>query len=308
MKGRDERTENRREVDYVIREAGEDVFLCLLADAPLRIAGTPDLVSVRFLGRTVPRADTVWECAATVWEGGVEDDEGLVRLCWPVVLPLGVLEYHGDHLPVGMDTLAVVKALELLEQERPLVILPAFYYGAASYAVEPPEGKGTVHVDADYLQPMARGLFRSLLRIGFRNIHFFIHHQSENFAAGMPTDLAFKFAARQAIFEYLEQERGEGWWGKSQMADYYAQQAAGDDPFNWIKGHPLMTPEIIRQYPFDRAGAGETGLMLALCPETVDQTAVDPAVWYSRSATAATREQGAKGVALILQAMREVLR
>ena len=21
-------------------------------------------------------------------------------------------------------------------------------------------------------------------------------------------------------------------------ADYYAQQAAGDDPFNWIKGHP----------------------------------------------------------------------
>ncbi|MEI8242982.1 MAG: creatininase family protein [bacterium] len=226
---------------------------------------------------------------------------------WPVVLPLGVLEYHGDHLPVGMDTLAVVKALELLEQERPLVILPAFYYGAASYAVEPPEGKGTVHVDAEHLQPVARDLFRSLLRIGFRNIHFFIHHQSENFAAGMPTDLAFKFAARQAIFEFLEKERGEGWWGKSQMADYYAQQAAGDDPFNWINGHPLMTPEIIRQYPFDHAGVGETGLMLALCPETVDQAAVDPAVWYSRSAADATREQGAKGVALILDAMRAAL-
>ena len=26
----------------------------------------------------------------------------------PVVLPLGVLEYHSEHLPVGMDTLAVV--------------------------------------------------------------------------------------------------------------------------------------------------------------------------------------------------------
>ena len=25
----------------------------------------------------------------------------------PVVLPLGVLEYHSEHLPVGMDTLAV---------------------------------------------------------------------------------------------------------------------------------------------------------------------------------------------------------
>jgi creatinine amidohydrolase len=145
---------------------------------------------------------------------------------WPVVLPLGVLEYHGDHLPVGMDTLAVIKVLELLEQERPLVILPAFHYGAASFVVEPPEGKGTVHVDADHLQPLARDLFRSLLRIGFRNIHFFIHHQSENFTAGMPTDLA----------------------------------------------------------------------------------ALDPAAWYTRSAAEATQAQGAKGVALILQAMREVLR
>lgn len=227
---------------------------------------------------------------------------------WPVVLPLGVLEYHGDHLPVGMDTLAVVRALELLEKERPLVILPAFYYGAASYVVEPPEKKGTVHVQPDHLEPVARDLFRSLLRVGFRNIHFFIHHQSENFAVGMPTDLAFKFAARQAIFEFLEKERGEGWWGKKEMADYYAQQATGDDPFNWIQGHPLMTPEIIRQYPFDHAGEGETALMMALCPETVDVAALDPSAWYSRSATKATRQLGEKGVAMILQAMREALK
>ena len=32
--------------------------------------------------------------------------------------------------------------------------------------------------------------------------------------------------------------------------------AAGDDPFNWIKGHPLMTPEITARYPFDHAGQG----------------------------------------------------
>jgi creatinine amidohydrolase len=226
---------------------------------------------------------------------------------WPAVLPLGVLEYHGDHLPVGMDTLAVTKALERLEAERPLVILPAFHYGAASHAVEPPEGRGTVHVDAERLLPMARDLFAGLLRVGFRNLHFFIHHQSENFAAGMPTDLVFKFAARQAIFAFLERERGEGWWGSSRMADYYAQQAAGDDPFNWIKGHPLMTPAIVRQYPFDHAGRGETSLMLALCPETVDLAALDPKAWYSRTAAEATRELGDEGVALILQALREAL-
>jgi creatinine amidohydrolase len=226
---------------------------------------------------------------------------------WPVVLPVGVLEYHGEHLALGMDTLAVIKALEIVEKETNLVILPAFHYGASSYAVAPPENTGSVHVGADRLAPFAQDLFRALLRIGFRNIHFFIHHQTENFTAGMPTDLAFKFAARQAIFDFLERERGEGWWGAEKMADYYALQAGGDDPFNWIKGHPLMTAEIIRDYPFDHAGEGETSLMMALCPEAVDMARFSSNAWYSRSAKKATLERGALGRELILAHIRKVL-
>jgi len=226
---------------------------------------------------------------------------------WPVVLPLGVLEYHGEHLAVGMDTLAVVRLLDRLEEEMDLVILPPFYYGASSYAVEPPEGNGSVHVDAGALEPFARSLFTGLLRVGFRNIHFFIHHQTENFAAGMPTDLAFKFAARQAIFAFIEKERGEGWWGDEKMADYYAQQVGGADPFNWIKGHPLMTPEIFAQYPFDHAGQGETSLMMALCPEGVEMDKLASDKWYTRTAAEASAELGAKGRDLILAHMRQAL-
>src|SRR6478735_12708292 len=85
----------------------------------------------------------------------------------PVVLPLGVLEYHGEHMAVGMDTLAVTCALDILEKEAGIVILPPFYYGAASYAVEPPEGTGSVQVNAERLFPFAQDLFGSLLRIGF---------------------------------------------------------------------------------------------------------------------------------------------
>ncbi|MGQ0485190.1 MAG: creatininase family protein [Hyphomicrobiales bacterium] len=227
---------------------------------------------------------------------------------WPVVLPLGVLEYHGEHLALGMDTLAVVKMLDLIEKEMDLVILPPFYYGAASYAVEPPEGMGSLQVDSAALHPFAREMFKGLLRIGFRNIHFFIHHQSENFAAGMPTDLAFKLGARQAIFEFLEAARGEGWWGKAEMAHYYAEQAEGEDPFNWIKGHALMTPEIIKHYPFDHAGQGETSLMLALCPEAVDMQRLSDKTWYTRDAKEASAELGRRGRDLILEHMRKVLR
>lgn len=231
-----------------------------------------------------------------------------IAQAWPVILPLGVLEYHGEHMAVGMDTLAVVKIVELLETEMDLVILPPFYYGAASYAVEPPEGNGSVHVDAAKLQPLAQEIFRGLLRVGFRNIHAIIHHQTENFAAGMPTDLAFKFAARQAIFAFLENDRGEGWWGSEGMTDYYAQQSAGGDPFNWIKVHPLMTPEIIESYPFDHAGLGETSLLMALCPEGVDLGLLSDERWYTRSARQSTVELGRRGRDLILARLRDVLR
>ena len=227
---------------------------------------------------------------------------------WPLVLPLGVLEYHGEHMAVGMDTFAVTKMLELIEREMPLVILPAFHYGAASYAVERPEGNGSVHVDGGSLAPFAEALFAGLLRVGFRNIHAIIHHQTENFAAGMPTDLAFRFAARQAIVRFIEKESGEGWWGNKEMADYYARHAAGSNPFNWIQVHPLMTPEIIEEYPFDHAGVGETSLMMALCPEAVDMGRVgDNTGWYTATAPDASAELGQKGRDLILARLRKLL-
>ena len=155
--------------------------------------------------------------------------------------------------------------------------------------------------------PFAKAMFTGLLRIGFRNIHVVIHHQTENFAAGMPTDLAFKFAARQAIFAFLETERGEGWWGAKSMADYYEQQSTGDDPVNWIKAHPLMPPSFMEGYPFDHAGQGETSLLMALLPEGVDLSRISDDEWYSRSAREASVELGMKGRDRILAHLRKAL-
>ena len=123
----------------------------------------------------------------------------------------------------------------------------------------------------------------------------------------MPTDLAFRLAARQAIFAFLENERGEGWWGNEKMATYYAQQASGADPVNWIKAHPLMTPEAMEGYPFDHAGVGETSLLMALCPEGVDLGRVSDEKWYAREARQASAELGGVGRDRILARLRETL-
>lgn len=222
----------------------------------------------------------------------------------PVVLPIGVMEYHGGHLPAGVDLLAVTGVLERLGDA--IVVLPAFAYGAASHAVAGPAGSGTLHVEANALVPMAEQLFGALLKTGFRNLHGVIHHQTENFAQGMPTDLAFRLAARNAIFRHLEAERGPGWWGDRTMQDYYALHAVAADPFNWIRIHPLFPKGA--DFPFDHAGLGETALMMALAPETVAMDRVaEGGHWYTQTAPQATAALGEAGVQIALAHLRGVL-
>lgn len=221
----------------------------------------------------------------------------------PVVLPIGVMEYHGAHLPAGVDLLAVTRIVERLGDE--VVVLPPFAYGAASFAVAGP-GSGTLHVDASVILPMAEALFGALLATGFRNIHGVIHHQTEGFDQGMPTDLAFRLAGRNAVMKRLEAERGLGWWGDRAMQDYYAVQAQGADPFNWVRIHPLFPKNDV--LPFDHAGAGETALMLALAPETVAmERALEGGHWFTETAPEATAALGEAGVAVALAHLRRVL-
>jgi creatinine amidohydrolase len=226
----------------------------------------------------------------------------------PVVWPLGVMEYHGEHLPVGMDLLAVTRSLERLEREAEIVILPAFAFGAASHAVAGPDGTGTLHLDAECFLPFARATFQALLRAGFRNIHAVIHHQSEDFAQGAPTDLAFRLAAQHVTHAFAEAVRGDGWWGAEAMRHYY-DGMGGDDPFQWIRVHPLLPLGSRDLYPFDHAGEGETALMLALAPETVEPERMSENTgWYTETAPRATAARGDEGVAIILDHLRRCFR
>ena len=225
----------------------------------------------------------------------------------PAVMAIGVMEYHSEHCCVGVDTLVVTRALDMLEKQMELVILPPFVYGTASYAVSSPERKGTMSISSHTVYLFAKDLFMNLLRVGFRNVHLFIHHQSENFTAGMPTDLALKLAARETIFEFLEKERGEGWWGSEDMQDYYKQHEKGSDPFSWIQIHPFMDEASQKQFPVDHAGKQETSLMMAFCPEGVDMTRHSKEHWYAQSAMDANIDYANAAKKMILDGLKKVL-
>ena len=170
---------------------------------------------------------------------------------WPVVLPLGVLEYHGEHMSVGMDTLAVTGILDILDREMNLVILPPFYYGAASYAVEPPERSGTLHVDAEALVPFAKAMFARPAA----------HRLPKHTRRRPSSDREFRRPACRLTspsssppgrpsspFLNGSAERAGG--GTEKWPTITRSNPAGDDPFNWIKTHPADDARRHGRLPF----------------------------------------------------------
>lgn len=224
----------------------------------------------------------------------------------PVVLPLGVIEYHAEHLPLGVDCFICIEAIRRVEKRHPeIVVMPPFYYGSASLAVAKPEGNGTVQVDSEALVPVAKEIFRGLLRVGFRNIHAFIAHQTEEFYQGMPTDLAFRLAAKKVIFDWLERESGEGWWGTEQFSQYYS---GGNNPFKWITVHEVgLKPLGDESYPGDHAGLVETSMTMATHPDKVELDRVDPKLWYARPAKDANAPYGDRALESSSRCVEEIL-
>ena len=222
----------------------------------------------------------------------------------PLVVPAGTIEYHGEHCACGCDTLVVVRALERLAQEIEIVIAPPIYYGPASFAVAGPEA-GTIDVDTDNFAKHVRDILSGFLQTGFRNIFVVIHHQFEE-GTMLPEALSFDLSGKQLIFRHLEQVEGRGWWGQEKYASYYEQLDTLQNPFNWIKVIPLMSPAAQKETGYDHAGEFEASLLMALCPEAVDLSKLAPGQpWYAESARKASRELGEKMVRLILQDLRD---
>jgi creatinine amidohydrolase len=85
-----------------------------------------------------------------------------------VILPVGVVEEHGAHLPLGMDSFAAeayaaAAAPVLEEQGYEVVVAPTIHYGVARAAIDFP---GTLSLEPQTLRSMVVEIGRSLARHG----------------------------------------------------------------------------------------------------------------------------------------------
>jgi len=72
---------------------------------------------------------------------------------WPVLIPVGTMEYHSAHCAYGCDSLVSIGMINKVAEKIDAVVMPPIWYGVASFAVAGPE-KNTINVNCDTLKIM----------------------------------------------------------------------------------------------------------------------------------------------------------
>ena len=111
------------------------------------------------------------------WDLTTVDFAGLDRERTVAVLPVGAVEQHGPHLPVGVDAMInsgiVARALELVAQDSPMLLLPMMPIGKSDEHLAFP---GTLTLSYETLGRLWYEIGEGVYRAGLRKILFFNSH------------------------------------------------------------------------------------------------------------------------------------
>ncbi|WP_456434507.1 creatininase family protein [Thermosulfuriphilus sp.] len=94
----------------------------------------------------------------------IEFEEGL-KQTRTVIIPFGSLEEHGQHLPLGTDTIQIYEIAKGVAQEYPLFVAPPVYYGLCRSTKDHP---GTVTIKGQTLWQITHDLLSSFYDQGLR--------------------------------------------------------------------------------------------------------------------------------------------
>uniref|UniRef100_A0A7C3UYN9 Creatininase family protein n=1 Tax=Desulfobacca acetoxidans TaxID=60893 RepID=A0A7C3UYN9_9BACT len=167
-----------------------------------------------------------------------------------VVLPVGSVEEHGPHLPLGTDTFHALEVARRLAQLRPVLVAPPVFYGLCRSTREHP---GTLSVSGDTLRALVMELGREFYRQGLRNLVIISGH-----AGG--THMAALVEAGETLLTELPEV-----------------QVAVVNLLEVLREVVAARPDLVKTKGDSHAGEVETALMLAVSPHLVKGTA--PAEW-----------------------------
>lgn len=95
----------------------------------------------------------------------VPEVEALLEKTDMVIIPVGSLEQHGNHLPIGTDFINGVERCKLIAQERDILVAPVLMVGQSPYHMG---FAGTITLSAETIIKVHLEAVQSLIRHGFR--------------------------------------------------------------------------------------------------------------------------------------------
>ena len=113
-----------------------------------------------------------WEELTSAEIGALDRDRAVV------ILPLGSVEQHGNHLPIGTDTmLAEAVSRAAAEASGGTVVMPPPWYGFSAHHMRFP---GSITLRAETLLALVEDVVASLVRHDFRRILIVNGHGGNN--------------------------------------------------------------------------------------------------------------------------------
>jgi creatinine amidohydrolase len=109
---------------------------------------------------------------------GLEFEKAIKKTGGVCTLPIGVLEKHGNHLPIGTDMIFARYVIEKAAEKEPVIIFPDFIFGDVTmhkFAL------GAISIGIRLRLEMLEKICEEISRNGFKKIILFTHHGGCNF-------------------------------------------------------------------------------------------------------------------------------
>ncbi|MCL2187217.1 MAG: creatininase family protein [Defluviitaleaceae bacterium] len=179
------------------------------------------------------------------------------------VIPIGVLEKHGNHLPLGTDMYTSTAICKAAAEIEPAIVFPYYFFGQIAEARHYP---GTIAVSHEMMMETLLAMCDEIARNGIQKIMILSGHGGNNhflpfFAQEMPRlNRNYAVYTGQAV-ELTSVQRKE------------VQQTAGVQDLG------------------QHAGLAETALMMYLQPKLIKNEAQDPAEGVDRQRLADIKKE-----------------
>lgn len=159
-----------------------------------------------------------------------------------IIVPLGVIEQHGDHLPLKTDALIAKGVAKRIGQKTGILVAPVIYQSFSGGGLP-----GTINISPATMSLVVSDTLLSLASQGFRNFYLFLCHGGSENARALDNALklllrlnpAFEKALIALLPIWKFQKFSAGWAKALKEGDWHA---------GWLETSFVMAlePELVR--------------------------------------------------------------